>query len=275
MLTGSVRGAAQLLHVSEPAASKLLSVAETKSGCRLFERIKGRLVPTPEAQALYEEVERVWKGVERVHHLAGVLAGSQHGALYVASSPSLSTTLVPKAVATVLRNKEQVDLKVILLTPSLLVRALVDGDAQVGVALQCPPHPNLEVVANIPCRLVCAMEPQHRLAKKSHILPKDLESERLISYPELTGLVSEELGRTIDLELRSGPAACWFARAGVGVAVVDHASVADDGLGLHWRPLQTAGELSINVVVNAARPLSGLAREFVSEVQREAAHLLH
>jgi DNA-binding transcriptional LysR family regulator len=268
MLTGSVRGAAQLLHVSEPAASKLLAVAEAKSGCRLFERIKGRLVATPEAQALYEEVERVWQGVERVHHLSGVLAGSQRGALYIAVSPSLATSAVPRAVARVLAQKQAVDLKVVLLTPTLLVRAIVDGDVHVGIALQCPPHPNLDVLASMPCGLVCTMAADHRLANTDVVTADDLLGERLISYPELSGIIAGELGgRTVDLELRSGPAACWFARAGVGVALVDRATVADEGLQMVWKPFRTREALPVDVVANRSRPLSGLAREFVREFE--------
>jgi DNA-binding transcriptional LysR family regulator len=268
MATGSVRGAAQVLHVSEPAASKLLAVAEARSGCRLFERVKGRLVATPEAHALYEEVERVWHGVERVHALSRNLSGSQVGSLHIATSPSLASALVPAAVARVLKERPEVDLKVDLLVPALLFRALADGDAHVGVVLQSPPHPNLQIQASLSCGLVCAMAAGHKLAARKQVTAKDLQGERIISYPELAGLVTAELGgRAIDLELRSGPAACWFARAGVGVALVDRATVAGEGLQVQWRPFKAAGSLRVDIVSNPARPLSALAREFVSELQ--------
>ena len=43
MITGSVSGAARLLHVSIPAVSRLLSHTESRLGFLLFERVKGRL----------------------------------------------------------------------------------------------------------------------------------------------------------------------------------------------------------------------------------------
>ena len=52
MITGSISGAAQLLFVSQPAVSRLLSQTETRIGFALFERIKGRLHATPEAKKL-------------------------------------------------------------------------------------------------------------------------------------------------------------------------------------------------------------------------------
>ena len=50
MITGSVSGAARLLHVSIPAVSRLLSHTETRLGFLLFERVKGRLHATAEAK---------------------------------------------------------------------------------------------------------------------------------------------------------------------------------------------------------------------------------
>ena len=47
MLTHSMSGAAKALHVSQPAISRLVSHTEQRLGLKLFERIKGRLYPTP------------------------------------------------------------------------------------------------------------------------------------------------------------------------------------------------------------------------------------
>ena len=52
MLTGSTNGAAKLLHISQPAVSKMLQHAEQSAGFALFLRSKGKLVPTPEALRL-------------------------------------------------------------------------------------------------------------------------------------------------------------------------------------------------------------------------------
>lgn len=162
-----------------------------------------------------------------------------------------------------------------LVVPALVLRAVVDGDADVGVTLQAASHPNVQTQASLSCGLVCAMSEGHALAARRQVTASDLAGERIISYPELAPLVIAELdGRAIDLELRSGPSACWFARAGVGVALVDRATVAGAGLNVHWRPFRTAGTVRIDVVSNPARPLSGLAREFIQEFQKVGRTLL-
>jgi DNA-binding transcriptional LysR family regulator len=53
MKTGSVTEAAQVMHTTQPNASKSLKQLEEFAGVRLFERIAGRLRPTPEAELLF------------------------------------------------------------------------------------------------------------------------------------------------------------------------------------------------------------------------------
>jgi DNA-binding transcriptional LysR family regulator len=98
MLTGSISGAAKLLHVSQPAVSRLISTTEQRLGLLFFQRIKGRLYPTPEAQRLFQAVDVVYQGVERVNEVAEDLVGNRMGHLRIACNPSLGQLLIPHAV---------------------------------------------------------------------------------------------------------------------------------------------------------------------------------
>ena len=99
MFTGGVNSAAQWLHVSPPAVSKVLAQAVRASGLQLFERVKGRLVPTPEAQALYAEVDELWRKVERVRETARELAQPARARLRLVCSSSLGPFVVSRSVA--------------------------------------------------------------------------------------------------------------------------------------------------------------------------------
>ena len=70
MVTGSISGAARLLSVSQPAISRLLAYTEDRLGIALFERVKGRVQPTPEARQLFVGVDQVHQEVTRVNELA-------------------------------------------------------------------------------------------------------------------------------------------------------------------------------------------------------------
>ena len=53
---GTVTSAANHLFVTQPAISRLISQLEEELGFELFERIKGRLLPTDQGRAFYQEV---------------------------------------------------------------------------------------------------------------------------------------------------------------------------------------------------------------------------
>lgn len=143
MLTGSISKAAQLLNVSQPAISRLLSYTESRIGLVLFERIKGRLYPTPEARRLYQEVEQVHNSVQRVNEVATDLIEKRHGSLHIAVSPSLGQTLIPMAVTRFRQAFPDVKVYVRTLISSDLVQALVTQQAEVGVAIVPLTHPSL------------------------------------------------------------------------------------------------------------------------------------
>ena len=73
--TGTMTGAAAMLNVSQPSVSKVLAHAEQQLGYLLFDRIKGKLVPTPEAHRLFAHVATVYRDVDRLRHVAASLKG--------------------------------------------------------------------------------------------------------------------------------------------------------------------------------------------------------
>jgi DNA-binding transcriptional LysR family regulator len=271
MQTGSIKGAAALMHVSEAAVSKLLGTAERRMGLGLFERAKGRLIPTPEAARLYEDVEQLWNRVERIEDLTRALANPDGGALSVSISPSLGTTVAPAATTALLIRMPRLTINIELLVPHLLVQSLVDGISEVGLSLSPQEHPSLQVVQRYPSRLVCVMPPQHVLARKKEIVAQDLQGHAVVSFPQalsygitdslLYGAHRENID--VRLNVRSGQTACWFSLAGAGVAIVDAVTVAGDAFPtLAVRPYRSAAKIAIHVLRHRNRPLSSAAKMF-------------
>ena len=70
MLCATVTRASEMLHISQPATTRLLADLEISLGFALFKREKKRLHPTAEAQALFEEVQRSLLGMDRIARAA-------------------------------------------------------------------------------------------------------------------------------------------------------------------------------------------------------------
>lgn len=67
---GSVTHAAQRLHTTQPAVSRLISDLEVALGLALFVRERRRLVPTLEGQIFYREAERALAAVDQIVDIA-------------------------------------------------------------------------------------------------------------------------------------------------------------------------------------------------------------
>jgi len=90
MQIGTVSGAAKNLHVSQPNVTRVLAHTEQQLGFALFERVKGRLIPTPEAQTLLPEAERVYQQLGQFRALTNkVKKGSQH--IRIGAPPHLNS----------------------------------------------------------------------------------------------------------------------------------------------------------------------------------------
>ena len=271
MLTGGVGGAAQLLHVSQPAISKVLAQAQKQAGFALFERVKGRLLPTPEGQQLHQEIDALWRGVERVRDVSRSLAEPQTGTLRLAVSASLASFLVPRTVAQLCERFPRLKSRMEILIAPIMVDALLDSSVDLGVALQPNEHPNLEPVQAWRCAFACVMPEDHRLARLDTVRPADLRGERIITsdpntpYGQaLMRAYGREAARlNLDLSVRSSTSACWYAQAGAGVAVVDRTVIAGQSFrGLAVRPFQSRERLAVSILRNRYRPMSAVQRAF-------------
>lgn len=265
MLTGGVVGAAELLHISQPAVSKMLAQSQRQLGFALFARVKGRLVPTAEAQTLNEEIEALWRGVERVRDVSRSLATPRSGTLTLAVSASLAACLVPRSLALLARKFPGLQTRMEILVAPILTEALLDRSADIGVAVLPNEHPNLVQVARYECGFACVVPRGHRLSKKRLVSGVDIVGERVIGSPPDTpygqallrayGRVAGSL--QVHALVRSATSACWQAQAGGGVAVVDQAAVTGSTYGgLVVRPFQTKERLPIALLRNRYRPLS-------------------
>ncbi len=271
MLAGNVNGAAELLHVSQPAVSKMLARAADECGFRLFDRVKGRLVPTVEARHLYEEVETLWRGIEHLRDVSRKLAAPQTGILRLAVSANFAPHLVPRAVTALYGRFPQLQIRIEILIAPIMVDALLDRSMDLGVGVLPNEHPNLATVKRYQCGLACVMREDHPLAAKQQIRPSDLRGHRVITSPSETPLgqsLRRAYGRSaqwlrLDLEVRSSTSACWFAQAGAGVAVVDRATVAGRSFaGLSVRPFRSREKLHARIVRNRYQPVSIVQHAF-------------
>jgi DNA-binding transcriptional LysR family regulator len=278
MTTGSISGASQLLFVSQPAVSRLLSHTEQRVGFALFERIKGRLYATPEAKKLFHEVESVYQAVQRVNELAADLSKNRSGILNIVSSPSVGQILIPEALSLFRASHPEVRLTFQTLGYGHLKERLLNRQADLGIIIFPMEHPHLEVTPLCHNRLVCILPYNHELTQRATLTLAHLRPYPLISYEKDSpfGLLVGKMYRDADeplaaaIEVGSPQNAGSLVQMGAGVALVDEFSVRSwtANRQLVVRPVVNAPILQANLVHMRFDPLSQLTQAFVSQLHK-------
>lgn len=279
MLAGSVTAAAEVLHVSQPAISRMLGHIELQLGLRLFQRGRGRLRPTPEAQALQAEVEQMYRGVQRVNEFARELKQGSGVALRVLASPSAALEIVPRAVAQLTSRFAGARAYIETQLVREMVGQLLRHEADVAIATLPIEHALLSSRVVGSWSLACAFRAGHAFEGRTQVGPRELLAEPLIAFSADTpqGQLIADWCRDNGLvpkariEVRSGQLACALAACGAGMAVVDDLTARAWGRDrLGFRPLSRAPTFDMFAVHHRDFPLSALGLAFVDAVQAVA-----
>jgi len=181
MHLGTLTQAAEMMSVSQPAASKMLNQLERSTGIILFQRMKGRLKPTRDGELYFAEVQRTWESVDRLERMTKDIRELQFGRLNLGVMPMLAGTLIPPLLTRFCRQHEKTSVKLHSRSSDRIIEWVIAGQIDLGITEHFTPHPNVvcRLIARIPN--VCAVPEGHRLAGLKTIRPEDLDGENFVS----------------------------------------------------------------------------------------------
>lgn len=197
MISGSVSRAADSLRLSQPAVSRLVKALEIEVGFPLFERLKGRMIPTYEASLLFEEVQRAYIRLEKLTTIAAEIRSGRRGRLVVASLSAFASFVIPEAIVEFSRLHEDTSISLFDLPSDTIVNLVLARECDIGFVNTAisPLGVTMEKVYRVSCR--CILPPGHRLATRSTLSLEDLSGETLVTLS--TGTL---LGQRLDTILR-------------------------------------------------------------------------
>ncbi|MFC0686334.1 MULTISPECIES: LysR family transcriptional regulator [Sphingomonadaceae] len=280
-LHGTVSAAARSLGVSQPSVTKVLRHAEKSIGMPLFERAKGRLIPTQEARALFDEVTEIQERVRSLRHACHNMRQGRGSLLRISALPSLGLGALPDAVARFMGGHEDILFDLQTLHHDEMVRKLYEQETDIAISFEVPPAAPVAHQVIGEGELVVLFREEDIPNAPSRLHLNELCDHKFIS-PVQSGpigqMLASELGR-LDVVLdevvsaRTYYVAAALVRAGVGMAIVDNFTAAAwSEPGLASRPLQPALTFDINAVYLQDRPPSRAAADFLqmlSEVIEE------
>ena len=226
--TGSATAAARHLGVTQPGVSRLLAVLEEQIGFPLFERYKGRLLPTQEALLFFENVDIALNNIDRVFELARNLHDADFGELKIAAPPRFAEYFLPQMIAEFLIDHPRVQISLDSHNAEAVKELVAVRAVDCGFARMPVDHPALQAHPLIEARTVCVMPKQHKLASRKKVRAADLDGLPLIMLAKgkpsrlQTDAVFREAGvrMNIRVEAHTVGSACALVAEGTGVAIV-------------------------------------------------------
>ncbi len=271
-VNGSVSAAARVLNISQPSVSKTLRHAESLLGFPLFQRTKGRLIPTEDAHSLFSEVSEIQDRVFALREAGRNLKRGAGSMLRLSALPSLALSALPAAVSQFLKTNPNVKFDLQTVHHDDLIRKLYEREADVAIAYEVPPGAPVGHRLLGHGELVLLYREQDMPGAPPRVELECLRGQRFISVGTsgpIGHLFTQELAR-IDLELdevvsaRTFYIAAALVREGVGMTVVDSFTAqASIGNGLSARPIEPQILFDVHAMFLLNRPPSALATNFL------------
>lgn len=274
--TGSITNAAQFLHVSQPSVSKVLAHAEMQLGFPLFQRQKGRLSPTSEAQMLFSEVDKVYKQIHAVRNTADNIRKSRSGSISIGLTPALGFDLLPASVAAYRRSHPQIHINLETIHNENVLQALLEHKIDLALMFSPPPLSGVEQQVICESELIL-MYPNDMLTNQPESVAIDiLENKELIGIWD-SGPLGDMLWNRINqegisvesnIQVQTYFIAARLVAQKIGLCVVDEYTAAGNhndnvSMATFCPPLN----FTLSALYLENKSLSKIASEFLQEVK--------
>jgi DNA-binding transcriptional LysR family regulator len=224
----SLTRGAERSHLSLPAASVRIKNLEENIGTKLLYRSSQGVTLTPPGQALAHHARQV---LHQLEHLRGDLqeyAEGIKGHLRVYASTTAITEFLPDVLRRYLAAHPDVNVDLREKLSSEIVRAVVEGQTDIGIVSGSVRTEALEVRPYRDDRLVLAVPTAHALAACEHVrFERTLEYDH-VGLQEASAIhtflhaQADALERSIKLRIQVGnfEALCRMVEAGIGVGML-------------------------------------------------------
>lgn len=278
--TGSLSKAAASFPLAVSAASNRLRLFEERCGLSLFARHSDGMRMTPAGRLVLEASQRVLREAQQLKDTLAELNGEKRITLRLAASTVANSTFLPAALGPFLADYPEVDLQLTEHNSKDILRAVQDGEIEIGVYDGNLPTAGLLSLPFRDDKLVLLVPHEHPLASKRLARLREALSFPFVCLPAERAMqrfiedmaVRNAIPFKVRVRAPSFDAIAQLVAQGVGVAMLPEAAAT-----------RLAQELAVTVValedtwatrelrlcVQSWEALSSHARQLVSYLTQE------
>ena len=176
--SGSIRGAAETLHVAASAVNRRIQDLEEELGTPIFERLPRGVRLTAAGELFLGYARRRSADLEQVRSQIEDLRGVRRGRVTLVASQALAPTFLPRALFDFQATHPGVTFDVKVLDRERAVQAVAEFQADLALVFNPPDLRGLRVLAQARQRTCAIVAPDHPLAGRSSVRLKDC-----LNYP--------------------------------------------------------------------------------------------
>ncbi len=276
MTNGTTARAAEVLHVSQPAVSKMIQELERSLGFDLFRRLKGRLHPTPEGQLFFREVEHAFLGLTHLRGAAARIRDFGSGELRIACLSALSTNVLPRALKAFMMRNPNIAVTFQARMSSTVRDLVASGQFDLGIVADEIDRTGVVVADFAQFRVAVAVPDGHPLEANETVRPQDLAEHPFIALaPEdTTRREADAAFRNVGVKVRTvmetpySTTICAMVAAGIGIGLVDPLTAEPYiGRGLTLKAFEPALHFRTLLITPPNRMASRHLQEFIGDLQ--------
>ncbi len=193
---GSVRRAAERLHVSASAVNRQILRLEARFGTPLFERHAGGMRPTEAGELAVRHARDTLQEYARVAGEVARKRGLIGGSVRIATLDSLTVHFLPDALARFSDDRPGVQIQVRAADPMGALNMVLRGAADLALTFASSP-PGAKTLEDMPAAMCAIMAPEHPLAGRASLSLEDCVGEAMI-YQDDSGPIQPFLGSEME-----------------------------------------------------------------------------
>ncbi len=178
-----ISDAAEALHTSQPGVSKQVKLLEEELGIEIFVRNGKRIAAITEpGKAILEIAARILHEADNMKHVSDDFHAQDSGTLTIATTHTQARYALPQVVKEFIKRYPKVQLSLHQGSPSQIVQAVLDGNADIAIATESMAIDH-ELVT-LPCyewNHCVITPPKHPL-----LAEKKMTLEKIAQYPIIT-----------------------------------------------------------------------------------------
>ncbi len=224
---GSIRKAADSLHIASSAVNRQILKLEDELGVPLFERQSTGVRLTSAGELLLRHVADTLNDFDRVRSEIDELRGQKTGLVRLAALIGIMSEFLPRTVVSFQQRYPAVDFQVNSAGPEKIVDDVAAGRADIGINFTDVGYGGFSLVTDTSAPQGAIVPAAHRLATRERITLTDLADEPLVLWSEAgplwpyltTALKAQNATATPRAMTNSLDTMKHLVRAGVGIGL--------------------------------------------------------